>query len=218
MANIWSEETPEQRENRLAMCACMNADVAFRGVRDDAGDKVLKSSAEVAPTDGGGMLDRAKLIPAKDWIPEMTRYSDLVVAISPRLIGKTVHVRYINDKESHIDGCFVTGSLQKAYGGSKSKKGFTREFGVMTVNLAYVDPASAFEGYSLLLHELAHDVVRCNDHLDHKFYDTVNELGAKLAVLIQEEPELFDTVANVCDLADARPLPDTAPMALHLAA
>jgi hypothetical protein len=34
MANIWSDETPQQRESRLAMCACMNADVAFRGVRD----------------------------------------------------------------------------------------------------------------------------------------------------------------------------------------
>ena len=34
MANIWSDETPEQRESRLAMCACLNADVIFRGVRD----------------------------------------------------------------------------------------------------------------------------------------------------------------------------------------
>jgi hypothetical protein len=34
MANTWSDETPQQRENRIAMCACMNADVAFRGVRD----------------------------------------------------------------------------------------------------------------------------------------------------------------------------------------
>jgi len=34
MANTWGDETPEQRESRLAMCACMNADVTFRGVRD----------------------------------------------------------------------------------------------------------------------------------------------------------------------------------------
>jgi hypothetical protein len=33
MANIWSDETSEQRESRLAMSACMNADVIFRGVR-----------------------------------------------------------------------------------------------------------------------------------------------------------------------------------------
>lgn len=34
MANTWSDETPEQRERRLAMAACMRADVIFRGVRD----------------------------------------------------------------------------------------------------------------------------------------------------------------------------------------
>jgi len=27
-------ETPEERESRLAMCACLNADMIFRGVRD----------------------------------------------------------------------------------------------------------------------------------------------------------------------------------------
>ena len=101
------------------------------------------------------------------------------------------------------------GSLE-AYRGSKSKKGFTREFGVMTVNLAYVNAGSAVQGYSLLLHELAHDEVRCNDHLDHKFYDTVNELGARLAVLIQEEPELFDTAANNFGFTDVQPLYGTA--------
>jgi hypothetical protein len=178
----------------------------IKALKDDAGNKVLKSSAEVAPTDGGGMLDRAKLIPAKDWTPAMHRYSTLVETISPKLIGKPVVVRYIKDADSRIEGCFVTGSFDNAYRGNKSKKGFTREFGVMTVNLAYVNPASAFEGYSLLLHELAHDVVRCNDHLDHKFYDTVNELGAKLAVLVQEKPELFDTVANSFYFTDVQPV------------
>jgi hypothetical protein len=76
----------------------------------------------------------------------------------------------------------------------------------MTVNLSYVDPASAVQGYSLLLHELAHDKVYSNDHLHHEFYDTVNELGAKLAVLIHEEPELFETVANSFDLGDVQPV------------
>jgi hypothetical protein len=34
MKNIWSNETAEERESRLAMCACLNADMIFRGVRD----------------------------------------------------------------------------------------------------------------------------------------------------------------------------------------
>ena len=33
MATAWSDETQQQWES-LAMCACMNADVAFRRVRD----------------------------------------------------------------------------------------------------------------------------------------------------------------------------------------
>jgi hypothetical protein len=37
MANTWSDETPQQRQSRLAFVACMNADVAFRGVRDGLG-------------------------------------------------------------------------------------------------------------------------------------------------------------------------------------
>jgi hypothetical protein len=34
MKNIWSNETTEERESRLAMSACLNADMIFRGVRD----------------------------------------------------------------------------------------------------------------------------------------------------------------------------------------
>ena len=36
MSDRWSDhgETPEQRESRLAMCACLNSDVIYRGVRD----------------------------------------------------------------------------------------------------------------------------------------------------------------------------------------
>ncbi len=36
MSDYWTErgETPEQREYRLAMCACLNSDVIYRGVRD----------------------------------------------------------------------------------------------------------------------------------------------------------------------------------------
>jgi hypothetical protein len=76
----------------------------------------------------------------------------------------------------------------------------------MTVNLAYIDPASNFDRYSLLLHELAHDKVECNDHLHREFYDTVNDLGAKLAVLIQDEPQLFEVGTPRCGITHVQPL------------
>ena len=36
MSNYWSDhgETPEDKERRLALCACTSADVIYRGVRD----------------------------------------------------------------------------------------------------------------------------------------------------------------------------------------
>ena len=144
----------------------------------------------------------------KEWRPESqsTEYIDtLVEALGPKLINKPVVVRYINDENVHLEGCF-----SKGFRGGRSKKGSTREWGVMMVNLAYVDPESSFEQYSLLLHELAHDKVCSNDHLHHEFYDTVNELGAKLAVLIQDEPELFDLGTSSCGFTDVQPLWDAA--------
>jgi hypothetical protein len=159
----------------------------YKAIKDEKGDSVLKTSAEVAPTDTVGPLALSLIIPPADWTPAMRSYASLVEVISPKLIGRLVTVRYIDDEDVHFEGCF-----NKGFRGIKSKKGFTREWGLMTVNLAYVNPESNFERYSLLLHELAHDKVYSNDHLHHDFYDTVNELGAKLAVLIQDEPQMFD--------------------------
>ena len=78
----------------------------------------------------------------------------------------------------------------------------------MTVNLAYHDVASPTDNYELLIHELAHNTLHSNDHLHKIFYETVTELGAKLAILAQTEPRLFDIGANSFDLTDVQPLWD----------
>jgi hypothetical protein len=167
----------------------------YKAVKDESGESVLKTSAEVAPTDVIGALTASLVIPPEQWTPAMRSYATLVEVISPKLIGKPVAVRYMDNEDVHFEGCF-----NKGFRGNKSKKGFTREWGIMTVNLAYVNPESNFDRYSLLLHELAHDKVYSNDHLDHEFYDTVNELGAKLSVLIQNEPRLFGVGTDSFDL------------------
>jgi hypothetical protein len=158
----------------------------YKAVTDENGDSVVRSSGQLFPTDSDHGLDRAKVIPNTQWTEPMKAYAALIEMLSPKLIGKPSIVQFLNDKDEHIEGCFFN------VGEKTTRKGFNREFGVFTVNLAYIDPSKPQKCYELLLHELAHDVVRCNDHLDHRFYDTVTELGAKLAVLIQEEPELFD--------------------------
>jgi hypothetical protein len=176
-----------------------------KALKDEDGEPVIKTSAQVTPTDVVGPLPQRLIIPEKRWTPAMKGYAKLIAVISPKLIDKPVIVHFINDKDNHIEGCFGRG-----FRGNKSKKGFVREWGIMVVNLFYHDPSSALENYSLLLHELAHDKVYSNDHLHHDFYDTVNELGAKLAVLIQDEPRLFDIGTDSFDLPDVQPLWETA--------
>jgi hypothetical protein len=172
-----------------------------KAIKDENGESMLKSSADVAPTNVGGNLPVDEIIPREDWTAAMQSYATLVELVSPKLIGKPVTVRYIDNEDVRFEGCF-----SKGFHGNKSKKGFIREWGIMTVNLVYVDPSSNFDRYSLLLHELAHDKVYSNDHLHRDFYDTVNDLGAKLAVLIQDEPQLFEVGTPSCDFTDVQPL------------
>jgi hypothetical protein len=173
----------------------------YKAIKGKDGESVVKTSAQLFPTNAGGFIREDEIVPSSEWTTAMSYFGRLVGFIGPRLIGKPVVVQYINDEDNHIEGCF-----SKGYRGNRSKKGFKRVFGVMTVNLAYCDPANLLEGYSLLLHELAHDKVESNDHLHHEFYDTVNDLGAKLAVLIQDEPKLFDIGTNSFGFTDVQPV------------
>lgn len=49
-----STAAPEQREYRLAMCACLNADVIYRGVRDGASRMTRMAPRPFFPTDRSG--------------------------------------------------------------------------------------------------------------------------------------------------------------------
>jgi len=122
------------------------------------------------PTDLKGKTPD-KVYTRDEWTQEMGRYAELVERLSERLIGRRVTVTYINDRQ------IVCGTFEHASG-------------AMTVNLAKHSLDDPLENYGLMLHELAHNVVRSNDHLCHQFYESVTELGAKLALLALEEPEI----------------------------
>jgi hypothetical protein len=172
----------------------------YKAIKDENGESVLKTSAQVAPTDVVGPLTDSLIIPRKDWTAMMHGYAAMVEAIAPNLIGKPVVIQFIDNENVHIEGCF-----QNGFRGDRSTKGYTRDFGIMTVNLAYTDVDDNEQKYTLLLHELAHDKVCSNDHLHHEFYGTVEVLGGKLAVLIQDDPELFDIGVHCSDFADVQP-------------
>lgn len=122
------------------------------------------------PTDLKGKIPD-KVYSRDEWTPEMERYSELVERLSERLIGRPITVRYIKDRQ------IVCGTFNDASG-------------TMTVNLAKHTLADPLENYALMLHEMAHNLVRSNDHLCHQFYESVTELGAKLALLALEEPDV----------------------------
>jgi hypothetical protein len=144
----------------------------LKAVKKADGSALIPTSREVAPTDIEVNLD--KVVPPDEWTDSMQGYARLVERIALRLINRAVTVQYIDDDDEGIQGCF------------KWKEG------EMTVNLAYHDVESSTDNYELLIHELAHNTLHNNDHLHKIFYETVTQLGAKLAILAQTEPRLFD--------------------------
>ena len=173
----------------------------YKAIKDESGESVLKTSAQVAPTDFEIDVPASAIIPPGSWTPAMKHYAGLIEEAGLLLINTPVVAQFIDDAENHIQGCF-----HKEFRGDRSKKGYKRIFGVITVNLAYHNPGNPFDNYQLLLHELAHNTLQNNDHLDKLFYDTVTDLGAKLAILTLAQPKLFDIGANAYDLIDVQPL------------
>jgi hypothetical protein len=109
----------------------------------------------------------------------------LIEAVSPTLINHAVTVKVVNDPELKLEGCTRW-----------RKASFEFE-----INLAWHDIHNWTKNYELMIHELAHHKVQSNDHLCHEFYDTVTYVGAKLAKLVKQQPELFPEVETLQALA-----------------
>lgn len=110
-----------------------------------------------------------KVYERSEWTPEMEAYAKFVEAVSFHLVGRLVTLCFIKD----------TGMVHGQFFGDK-----------YMVNLAHHDVSNWQQNLELMLHELAHTVVKSNDHLCREFYDTVTTLGAKLALYLTQHPEL----------------------------
>jgi len=137
--------------------------------------KTMPTTKEVAPTDYNCAIP-SKVYKPNEYTDTMKRYEKLIVDLSPILINRKVTVSFIEDSDIGFQGC------------TKRWKPESYNF---EVNLAFHDVTDWQENYELLLHEMAHHREQSNDHLNHAFYEALNELGAKLAVLALEQPELF---------------------------
>jgi hypothetical protein len=151
--------------------------VRLKAIKNADGSALIPTSAQITPTDPVD-VPQSKIVPPNKWTPVMQGYAKFIERVAPRLINRAVTVMFINDEHNGIEGCF-----------------YWKE-GRMIVNMAYQDVNSQRMNYELLIHELAHNTLHSNDHLHQVFYDTVTELGARLAILALKDPELFDMGAT----------------------
>jgi hypothetical protein len=110
-----------------------------------------------------------------DYNNDEEQFAALVATISPLLIGHPVVAKIVNDDTFKAEACFR----------------WRKDSYELELNLAYHDIHDWESNYEIIIHELAHHKVQSNDHLCHEFYDTVSNIGAKLAVLGLTQPELF---------------------------
>lgn len=132
-------------------------------------DGAIQSAGALFPTNLSGKVPNKTYAP-EEYTPEMRAYVNFTEQVSSFLVGYKVTVTFIKD------GAMVHGQF------------FGDRF---MCNLAHHDVRNWEENIFLMLHELSHTVVKSNDHLCREFYETVNRLGAKLAVLSVERPALF---------------------------
>jgi hypothetical protein len=133
----------------------------------------ITPAGQMFPTKLGSKIPD-KVYTRDEWTPEMSGYAEFVERVSPDLVGHNVTVNYIDD------AAMVCGQFFDSY---------------FDVNLAHNDICDWQRNIELMLHELAHTVVRSNDHLNHLFYETVGKLGAKLALLVAHDKPLASSIA-----------------------
>jgi hypothetical protein len=110
------------------------------------------------------------------------RYKQFIQEVSPLVLQHRLkNVQFSDDPDADLYGC--TEWLDP--------KGYT-----FTVNVAHHDVRNWKRNYDLFIHELAHFYVQRNDHLFEGFWRACSEIGARLARVALERPELFPTSVN----------------------
>jgi len=117
------------------------------------------------------------------------RYKQFIEKVAPLVLeeSKLEKVQFANDPKAKLLGCTTW-----------SPKDF-----VFTVNVAKHDVEDWERNYDLFIHELAHFHVQRNDHLFEDFWRACSDVGAKLAQVALERPELFPTSISKSKLVAA---------------
>lgn len=129
----------------------------------------VPSSSALFPT----ILKDAFDIHKNNWTDDQKRMARFIRLISSKCLGITIRVKII-ESEAGTLADYKSGGIR-----------------LNSTNLGarwWAKPLSK-EVISLVLHELAHEF---GDHLQASYYNGIADLGAKLSLLMLEQPELFE--------------------------
>jgi hypothetical protein len=129
------------------------------------------------PYDPDGRPENVK--PREEWTPDMLRIATFSEALFEKLTGHTCQVYIVSEATASW-----VANFQKGLTGTQLCLNFGR-----LGKSWFFEPKRSERVLDLLLHEFAHNAV--SDHLSHQFHEECSRLGAKLANLCLDEPELF---------------------------
>jgi hypothetical protein len=121
------------------------------------------------------------IIPDNELSAGERRYKQFIEHVAPLVLDhKLKEVVFARDSKAKLYGC--TKWLPLDY--------------IFTVNVALHDVDDWERNYDLFIHELAHFHVQRNDHLFEGFWSATSDIGAKVAQVALEHPELFPTAVS----------------------
>jgi hypothetical protein len=118
------------------------------------------------------------VIPDNKLTKSQRRFKTFIEQVAPLVLDHPLkRVQFAHDKKSNLLGCTH----------------WSREHYEFTVNVGHHDVDDWKANYDLFIHELAHFHVQRNDHLFEGFWRACSDIGAKLAQVALDQPELFPT-------------------------
>jgi hypothetical protein len=131
--------------------------------------------------------DPLNLIPQSEWTEGMNRIANYASMLAKKLMNFNIGVQITNDVGWPFAATYgPSGNLVLNVG--RLGKAFFTNF-----------PHNFVEVTELMIHEFGHHYSL--DHLSEEYHDALSRLGAKLAQLIIERPEMFSFYTTMCTTA-----------------
>lgn len=184
---VFDPSDPEANRRAVAEgYAVLHSRTLPKGVFDHIrGNALVLPAGQVTPGDstsaGGAAMPEAK------WSEGMRRIVEMSMTLAPYLVGRAIDVGIVDDPaQMSWNARYGGGRLEYNYR-TLGRKWFDRDpFGASRV----IGGSSHLSPASLLIHELAHEYE--SNHLSTRYYDSLTDLGAKLAQLALEAPAVVD--------------------------